>query len=116
LTDGLSNCSEERVVVIVDVLGGCLLRVDDDSLSLIRLGVGVHSGFKAASNTWIPVDEVCEKVFADCFLYLVDSVDDILAISSSSAVLELHDMGRILVSKDLVWMTHCQIISLFFKY
>lgn len=103
---GVKEHSKEGLVVGGDVRLGSDLGVDHDAIGgLVVLGALVEGDFKTAGGAGVGVEVVLEQT--SCLrLDLLDRGDDVTAVASAAAVLELNGVGCILATKDLIRFGH----------
>ena len=94
----LKSCIESGVVG-VDVLLGLSLGVKEDTFGVSR---GNKGDFEAAGHTWIHVELVFELSCTEVGLNLRDQIHGVTAVASATTVLNLDNIGRVLVALDFV--------------
>ena len=104
LGECLVDFSKECWIVLADVGLWCGLWVEDNALTSVWRRVEVESSLKSSSSAWVSVNGVLESACSDS-LDLLDRTEDVPAIASSAAVLELDNVVSFWVAQDFVWLT-----------
>ena len=99
LGQGLLQSGKETWVVSVDVLLCLSLGVDKFALSVRGIE---KCDLKTASHTWISEELVFEFSFTEICIDLWYNISGVFAIASASAVLDLENVGCVLVAENLI--------------
>jgi hypothetical protein len=93
------ECSVESCVIGVDVGLSCSLGVDEDALGL---SASEDGHLETTSDTWVLEELVLELTSTEVSLNFVDEVGAVTAIASAATVLDVHDVGCILIALNFV--------------
>ncbi len=87
----------------MNVLLGLSLGVNELAWAILSLGVGENCHLEAAGDTGVSEKLVHELTSTEGLLDLLDKSNGVAAVASAATVLNLHEVGSVGISLDLVW-------------